>query len=330
MTPSLIALLTASLAPSSAGWLSGWDDNLRWSIDESVRVVQPRTGDSTVFGFLGLDIHKVITGDRGDIATLTLQPYLTHIDHFPGHPPMFDGPDDWELVWRIFNANFKLTQTGSANLKVGHFEIPFGLEHVINTNGTLRDYVHGPQFGLKADWGVSVNGALDAVEYELAWSRGSGNEYRDEGDPGVISGRIATPQDENNVYGLSFVDGDFRTPSGILERDRIGVDAQWYRESLGYFAELSTGSDADTDVLRFLGEVNWRNSDETVMSWLQLVVTDLDDGISPADAIDSKVGVRWLPAGGWSLSLQYTQNLEPMVDTAHRAGSVAVQLRYRF
>jgi len=322
--PDEFVQLTPTREPS---WLDAWRENLRWKFDVSGRGVFDDTGYLKSLGFFGLDLHKVFTSGNRDVATLLFQPYMTRANDLVPTPPVFDGPDDWELIWRIANVNFKLLQDGALNLRVGHFELPYGLEQTINTNGTLRDYTHGGNFGLKADWGATVNGDLAALEYEFAWSRGSGNEYRDDGGSGVLSGRLGTPRDGAEVFGLSFVDGEFQTPGGIVPRTRLGLDAQVYRGPMGFFAEFSTGKDNDSvDITRGLGEVNWRNPEETILAWVQVVATDKDR----ETGLNSLMGVRWEPAVGWSLSTQYVQVLEPLDPGSGHPGSLTLQLRYRF
>ncbi|MFT7679640.1 MAG: hypothetical protein ACI8QC_003644 [Planctomycetota bacterium] len=327
-----IAAPTLLQGPTEPHWTDWWTENLRWSIDESVRVLTDGKGKSTAtLAFFGLDIHKVISTDERDVATLNLQPFLTRVDSLDPHPPLFDGSEDWELVWRIFNANVKLRDDGSMNLRVGHFEVPFGLEHLVVTNGTLRDYTHPANFGLKADWGATLNGELESFEYEVAWSRGSGNEWDSEGDPGVFSGRFGTPRDSDQVFGVSFVEGDFQTPAGILERSRVGLDATVYRKNLGFMAEVSSGENGgDTDVLKALGEVNWRNSNETQFSWVQLVSSSLDGPSGETTTLESKLGMRWTVATGWNISVQYTQILDPAMPGGSHDGGFALQLRVRF
>jgi len=325
------ALPPIDVVPPIDTWQTVCTDNLRWKFDVSARGFFDDSGYQKSLGFFGLDLHKVFSTDDQDWATLLFQPYLTRANDLVPTPPVFDGPDDTELIWRIANLNVKLLQDGSANLRVGHFELPYGLEQTLNTNGTLRDYTHGGNFGLKADWGVTLNGDLEELEYEFAWSRGSGNEYKDEGGPGVLSGRIGSPRDDANVFGLSFADGEFQTPGGLVQRSRLGLDAQIYRGAFGYFAEVSAGEDRDTvDVVRALGELNWRSPDETVLAWLQLVGTQQTEAGARQSGLTSLMGVRWEAAHGWSLSTQYTQVLEPFQDGGPHAGSLTLQLRYRF
>ncbi len=62
---------------------------------------------------------------------------------------------------------------GKPRVRIGHFEIPYGIEHAINTNGTLRNYRHSANLGIKADWGLAINGETTSFEYEVSASRGS-------------------------------------------------------------------------------------------------------------------------------------------------------------
>ena len=96
---------------------------------------------------------------------------------------------------------------------------------------------------------------------------------------------------------------------------------------MGYFAEVSAGEDNDTDdIVRALGEVNWRNSEETILAWVQVVATDKNR----SNGLNTLMGVRWEPALGWSLSTQYVQVLEPLEDDGGHPGTLTLQLRYRF
>ena len=322
----LCASSAVAPAPSSDGWAAFWTDNLRWAIDQSARVILKGDGEMASLVFFGLDLHTVLGTEDRDVVTLTLQPYLTRVDDLTPTPPTFDGPEDWELVWRIFNANFKLRNDGRLNVRVGHLEVPFGLEHVVDTNGTLRDFLHGPNLGVKADWGASFNGELGDFDYEVAWTRGSGNHWDDDGDPGVVSGRIGTRADADRVFGVSAFDGDVLTPGGVVERDRLGLDAQLYHRNLGFLAEVSAGKDDGTTDVRYgMLEGDWHNRDETLFSWLQLVGAARDSDHS----VEARLGVRWLIRNGLSASAQYTQVLDPLTSTGGRDGALALQLRYR-
>jgi hypothetical protein len=328
-----LALLAAATPPAQAATPS-LRDNLRWTIDLAARAVDET--ESHEFGhveFLGLDLHKVFTGDQGDWGTLTFQSYLTRINNIGMHPPFFESSYDTEIEWRIANFNLVVLDGGRMNIRFGHFEIPFGLEQIVNTNGTLRDYIHGPNFGLKADWGVTVNGELPALEYELALSRGSGNNWRNNGDPYIVSGRVGTPRDRNWWLGVSGFDGkvyDRSQADGTFKRSRVGFDGAWYWHQLGFLGEISLGRDESRDVLNTLLEVDWSSSDDAWLVYAQMRRFEVDRPSSSGtdSALGTSLGVTWDPDNHWSFGMQWSHDFETfsgVPDTNVLAG----QIRYR-
>jgi hypothetical protein len=309
-------------------------DNLRWTVDAAVRAIdETESGQFGHIEFLGVDLHKVFSNDKGDWGTLLFQSYLTRINNVGGHPPFFDSNYDTEIEWRIANMNFVVLDGGRLNLRVGHFEIPFGLEQIINTNGTLRDYIHGPNFGLKADWGVTANGELPAFEYELAVSRGSGNNWRNNGDPYIVSGRIGTPRDRNWWLGLSGFQGkvyDRSQADGTFKRSRVGVDGAWYWQQFGLLGEVSFGRDESRDVLNALVEADWSSRDDVWLVYLQIRRFAVDRSLSSGtdSAIGSALGATWDPDNHWSFGLQWSRDLKTF-SGAPDTNVIAGQIRYR-
>ncbi|MDX1736542.1 MAG: hypothetical protein R3228_19340 [Halioglobus sp.] len=319
--------------PDSRTFLPGsWQDNLRFAIDLASRPIYSSASDDWHrIDFIGADLHKVFSGDSGDIGTLTLQGYLTHAPDREVRPGFFDG--EWEFVYRIFNFNYVLQPRGRMNVKVGHFEIPFGLEYSINTNGTLRDYTHGPNIGVKADWGVSLNGELPGAEYEVSVTRGSGNSWETDGDPYILAGRIGTLRHRNLVFGASVMSGDvYRPNSGgqTVERHRVGADVQWYIDQYGLFAEAAYGEDDDQQTGLALLELNRRSLDGSWMAYAQWVYRSRDrQGASRQDAGTLHIGAKWDINPRWDVSVQLSHDTDSFEDSMENNRYVA-QARYRF
>ena len=332
-------LMVSSLAwadvPASRGLLpAGVRENLRFAIDVSDRsLYNSELNEVSRVNALGIDLHKVITSDSGDVGTLLLQGYLTHIDNLPQHPPFFDGPNDWEFVYRIFNFNYKLLPRDRLNLRIGHFEIPFGLEQVINTNGTLRDYLHGPNLGVKADWGVSANGSLALFEYEVGVTRGSGNSWETRGDPYLVAGRIGTYETSNLSLGFSVLSGEVYNESMddfLVERDRVGVDLRWYFNSLGVFVEHSIGQDEGEDVRSSLLEFNLTAANSAWVAYLQWIdrITDTTQNTEIRSSM-LNLGAKWDLGRRWDISAQFKHDLKPNM-LQIESNVFAAQVRYRF
>ncbi len=319
------------MTESEPEWSRRWTENLRWNLDVSLRGHVDRNGETGFAGAFGLDLNKVVSTSTRDVATIVLQPYLVRRDGAAPGPAIFEDDHDFALQWRIFNANLKLTRDGAYRLRLGHFELPFGLEQNIDTNGTLWQYSHGMNFGTKTDWGATINGDLDSFEYEFAWSRGSGNEFLDRGGDGVWSGRVGTPRDGENVYGLSFLSGDLTTKGSPIEQHRAAIDASFTRQSFGTTFEV-TGGRVDNEVESWTGiaEANWVNPLETQRAWLQLFARRVD-GVGPRqESLELRLGTRVQMSRGAYLGAQVTQVMDPLQTAQSRGASLVVQLRYRF
>ena len=314
--------------------------NFRHTLDLSVRTVKTGDNDPMQLAFLGFDLHRVISSSSEDRATLTLQPYVAFVrngpsgwDSPPQKHPMFDGSNDWSMQWRNFNANIKIKQDGSLNLRLGHIEVPFGIEYPIDTNGRALDYAHGANFvGIKADWGVSLNGIKRGYEYEVALLRGSGNGYAGESvdreTPYFISGRLGASSNADFGVGLSALRGNLLTPSReIVERSRFALDSQYYYRNLGFLGEISVGrgyggplSD-QADFLQLFSEMHWKSPKETSQVWLQLVHRSIDAEASR----EIRTGVAWVPIHKVTLSSRLTRKTHPKSEN-----NILVQLRYRY
>ena len=314
--------------------------NLRHTLDLSIRTVKSGDNDPMQLAFVGLDLHKVISSYSEDRATLTLQPYIAFVrngpsawDSTPQKHPLFDGSNDWSIHWRNFNANIKILQDGSLNVRLGHIEVPFGVEYPIDTNGRALDYAHGENFvGIKADWGVSLNGTKRGYEYEVALLRGSGNGYASKSvnreTPYFVAGRFGASRNADVGFGLSALRGNLLTPSKeMVERSRIALDSQYYYRNLGFLGEISVGrgygeplSDK-ADFLQLFSEIHWKSPKETSQVWLQLVHRSLDAKASR----EMRTGVAWVPMHKVTLSSRLTRKIHPESEN-----NILVQLRHRY
>lgn len=345
------------------GFLESFGENLRFTVDLSTRAAVSSSGDVSYQNVIGVDTHKVFTGEGGDWATLVMQGYLTRIDNAASHPPFFDGPDDTEFVYRIVNLNFTRFGRGRFNVRIGHFEIPFGLEHIVNTNGTLRDFMHGPNLGVKADWGAGINGSWTLGEYEFTWSRGTGNTPFSKGNPYILAGRVGTPSNANVVLGASVFRGRVWNPgatrawsagvraapgylsesdplldeaieAGLINRYRVGVDLQWYRGRSGLLAEVAYGQDSGPagwghqGVFNTLVELSRSNGDERLNAYFQGRLFSRDGGSEWGRTLTGALGARYAVDNHWAVSGEYARSV--LSSGGSRGGALRSQLRYRF
>lgn len=340
----LIRLRSFILAVASWTCSSGfadYRDNLRLTFDLSSRLTRTTVTDTSSWThFVGLDSHKVFTTPNGDFGTLLTQVYLMLPQDQPG-----DKRGTWVLHTRQTNFNLTALQAhGLPNVRVGHIEVPFGLEHPVNTNGTLHDYLHkkdlfwsgtvggsGTPIG-KVDWGITLNDEYERWEYEIGWFRGSGMHYRHRNNPGLVVGRVGTARDANFVFGASIFTGDLFTG---VERNRYGVDAQYFLGTFGLSAELSVGEDTstdgvDTDAFNTTLELSYRNYKESLYGYTQAILRTAEAAGSTADHYEAvALGFRWTPDNHWAFSSQLQQDVNAW-GTAGKDCSWMTQLRYRF
>ncbi len=333
--PPLTSATPTDSAPPSNAWtnpqrLAPSTSDLRVTLDLSTRFIwDDARGEAANLSSVGLDLLHVFSGPAGDRATLTVQGYFTHDDTPTGASGT--GLQRGEIFFehRILNLNLTLLSRGRLNLRVGHFEIPHGLEQDLNTNGTLRQFTHSQNLGLKADWGASLNGVLHGVDYEAALTRGSGNEWLDRGDPWIASARVGVQPRAGTTLGLSVLSGEILLDTATVRRERVAVDAAQNLGPLTLLAEASVGRDENRDGQALLGELNWRTPPEDLLAYLQYRVFNrtLTAGSDPLTT--AVVGARWAPDAHWALSAAVEIDTDAPAGLA-RGRRLVTQVRYRF
>lgn len=336
---SLIALMTTSVLSmsdahavesdtnnSSPGFVSSLQDNLRFTVDLSARSVDFTRQNTTGYQYaIGFDIHKVFSSATQDIGVLTAQGYFTQLNNHVAHPGFFQDKDDSEFVYRIFNFNYLGLAGDLPNIRIGHFKIPFGLEHTIPTSGTLRQYIQPRNLGVKADWGLSLNKQFTHYEYEVSYTTGGIQSLDSEDGSYVVAGRIGTPRDENIVAGLAL----YKSRLKGMERHRIGADIKYYWQRHGFFSEISVGENEDDQVLNGLVEWNYRNRNESLLGYVQLAYFSQEMDNEDERATEAIVGVKYEPDNHWTFSSQYNKDLDTFSCKDSQA-KFSLQIRYRF
>jgi hypothetical protein len=309
-----------------------WKRNVRFAIDIAGRGTSDSKGHKPASALLlGADVQKIFSSARGDVGTLLLQGYLIRIDNLERHPGFPNDDHDTAFEFRNFYFNYTGFARNRANLKLGHFELPYGLEAVVDTNGTLRDYSLGTNVGIKADWGLSLNGTLPRFEYEVGLSRGSGNAWTATGDPYAVVGRIGTTRDRTVVVGLSGFTGRIVAadrPTGTVQRSRVGVDAQWELGASRFLSEVSLGHEDHRGILHGVVEADLSSPERGLMGYAQLLVTRVATPALDDQSVQLVLGAAFEPDGRWSASLQWSRDLRVPVGK-QTGGAFAVQIRHR-
>lgn len=328
----------------SANWLNPdfrWNDT-RFSWDLAVRGVHADDAagvkQTGTLSAVGADLHYVFSSSSGpDIGTLRLQGYALRADGLPRTPALFEDSDDWAWTYRICDFNYTRFSGKGVNFRLGHYQIPYGLEQTKSTYGTLRDYLSRTNLGIKADWGVTLNGQLPDYEYEVSLSRGSGQTYKNLEDNYVLAGRIGTPREENLSVGASFMSGrlpdvsggfvDLGKPiGGFVKKERVGVDATWTLPIISVLSEINFGKNDNTDVASGMLEFNCSSSNENEIAYVQFFGSD--DAVK-GDKYWATLGGLLYLGGGVTWSAQLKVDLDAF-EGMERSEAMMLQLRYRF
>jgi len=206
---------------------------------------------------IGFEHYKRFSDEYGDYMTTDLQMRLVY----------HEDSDSLDLELHNAYANIK-GYYGRANLKLGHFDIPFGREPEEDTHATLLQTFALKNIGFKKDWGASVNGALQGFDYELALTLGSGakglRSWEKRLDSGktsyLVSGRLGlgNPAFSDILYGLSILYGDMLPvvddmplPEETLSKKRLGIDMKYIYGPLNFQIETALGKDDSRDVFGY-------------------------------------------------------------------------------
>ncbi|MGR3293953.1 MAG: hypothetical protein ACUZ9M_08085 [Candidatus Scalindua sp.] len=239
---------------------------------------------------IGFEVLKKFSDKKGDWGNALIQMRLVRYDNQftlmqnnkvpPNH---VDDTHDWELEFHDAYFKYSGRFKGRLNFRIGHYDVPYGLEQNVDTHSTLLRLITVRNIGFKKDWGVSIGGQLPKIDYEFAFTRGSGIEYIDRGENFLLSGRVGTPADENFSIGISGLYGKPKDSIGvmrgkksgatgkpntwfgsttipeddIIRRWRIGLDSIYLYGPFTFKSELSYGEDVNQDVINGILEIDY-------------------------------------------------------------------------
>ena len=104
--------------------------------------------------------------------------------------------------------------------------------------------------------------------------------------------------------------------------------AQFFAGRHGLLTEVSLGNNDGTDVLNGLVEWNFRNRRESLLFYTQFGYFSEDRANGNEAATNAKIGVRFQPNNHWSVSAQYTRDLDTF-SGANKERDLSLQLRFR-
>ncbi len=217
---------------------------------------------------------------------------------------------------------------GVANLRIGRFYLPLGLNLATDTHGTVLQLSNDQNIGFERDWYAGFWGNLtEFASYDLYYLFGSGYDFRFAGQSGLLGVRVGTSTSIKNRYGLeagvgALVGERLASPhqaaifdgSDIIRTMRVGPDLRYIvpteRGSFTLTNELSVGSDNNRSTVMQLHQFGYLTNNRQLGANLQLRQQWLDQGTPstsgghhhhpPTGAL-----VNTSPLGGISRSIIY-------------------------
>ena len=330
-TPTDRELLSSSAWNADATLASRMQDNLRFEVDMSSRIGWSTSAAAWInVEAVGLDMLTVFGSETRDWIRVNLQLYAVRVDGGQSHPFAFDGTGEWKFQPRNSFLDILLLPRGVLTARVGHFELPYGLEAYIDTNGTLRQYTTGRDLGIKTDWGAALTGTDAGLEWIASLSRGSGNEWNGSGDPWLALGRVGMPLDAASSLGLTAAGGDIRVAGKAppQSRWRVALDGRVEFLAFDLLGELSGGQDEGSGRVGGVVELDWRNRSEVFLGYFQMFPEWRAESAGGAARLELRAGFLWRVVRGLSLSAEVRQVAHAPEGQAHPTG-IFTQLRYR-
>jgi hypothetical protein len=216
---------------------------------------------------------------------------------------------------------------GRLNLRIGHFQAPFGLEALsIDTHTTLLQLSNPRALGLKHDWGLGLRGQLDGLDYDLAYTLGAGMDPAFIG-PGLFTGRMGWEDVGTGLgFGVSGLAGTRRTM--MMPKDRIfgwrtSLDLRWSFGPMELMTEGSAGEDDGATTGAALLRLGATTSDRLFSAAVQGLYAHVDGrGLPDRIRAETELALRlpwittdsflrldlawegWDDTGAWSLVAQ--------------------------
>lgn len=151
----------------------------------------------------GIDAVQFLSNESGDWATAALQLRYAHTQNLAMDNRFMQRNGDWNA--EIHDAYINLRGlNGRANLRLGRFKTPFGLNPVVDFHTELIPSLSMSNGIPARRWGASLNGQLDNFDYEAAVLGGNQRNPLDKkAGEWTASARVQPYSDGVMQYGFS-------------------------------------------------------------------------------------------------------------------------------
>jgi hypothetical protein len=159
-----------------------------------------------------LNIKYTYANESGDRLLAFVQiPYSSHFDS-----DMF--LEHYGDAYLIVKGSLR-----QPNIRIGRFDIPFGLIKTFDSHATLLPQLFDKSLGLKKDIGAEVFGYYKMLTYDIAFTEGF-NSWNTPRNDRPITARVGLESDAIN-FGISYYNAT-HSMNSMGEMKRVGVDIE--------------------------------------------------------------------------------------------------------
>jgi hypothetical protein len=155
----------------------------------------------------GFEIQKRFATATKTVAAFDYQGRVVYRNHVldTAADPMGMDAQRWEYETHNAYAEFYNLwgDPGRFNLRAGRFYLPFGLNSLTDTHGTLLQLSNDRVFGTERDWQLTAYGnATEHLDYMAGYVLGTGPDQDMDGQAGMAIGRIGLGNSALFAHGL--------------------------------------------------------------------------------------------------------------------------------
>ena len=193
-------------------------------------------------------------------------------------PDIHDGADvEFGEAYLIYQIPTGKDSDSTAFVKVGQFQIPFGLLAVYDPHLQLTQPLYSESLGIRNDWGIAVSGKFYSIlNYDLSVTRGVGPNVVGQVDPtevvnfrlgrtfftrngtlnfggSMLAGRLPDNTiDAKHPFAILLPpSGRVRVDQGYINKSRIAADATQLYKKATVRGEAIVGADNDNRVIGY-------------------------------------------------------------------------------